>query len=219
MYYQDTMDLDIKYYLEESMTIEGLMAYNIYISDPVKFRTNTAIFLQRDKFFYAYNILFREYTSSFINAFMLQNAGFLNISDSSHAYINWREDLVGYGYIQTAMATEVLEKYDIYQISFFPKIYLKIVNWANNNTYLSMPILGILMTPATWFYLSLFYVVYIIKNKKIQWLIPISFLGGYFLTLLLGPTVQLRYIFPLMLTVPIIYIYYIYIEKIEEEVY
>ncbi len=41
-------------------------------------------------------------------------------------------------------------------------------------------------------------------RKKYLLLLPLSFVAGYYLTLVLGPTVQLRYLYPVMAAAPFV---------------
>ena len=46
--------------------------------------------------------------------------------------------------------------------------------------------------------------LYVFSRKRYVSIIPFSLICGYYLTMFFGPTVQLRYIYPIMLCVPFI---------------
>ncbi|MFI3237979.1 MAG: DUF6020 family protein [Lachnospiraceae bacterium] len=147
--------------------------------------------------------------SDYINAFSVQNIGFLYIFDTSHATINSVDEMSGYGYIQTHEFWDDLAAADIYKSSFFETAYYYLEEWTNSNAYLNIPVLNLFMAPGIWLYFVLFLVACVFHDKRYGFLIPLAFLLGYYLTIILGPTVQLRYIFPVMLCIPTLTILYL----------
>jgi hypothetical protein len=58
------------------------------------------------------------------------------------------------------------------------------------------------MVPGTYFWVFLVISVWLLIHKKFELLLPFALLLGYFATLFLGPTVQMRYIYPVMTVLP-----------------
>ena len=198
--HEQELDEETIFFMKQCINEEGLYSYNPYISDPVKRYTNTSVILNNaSTFIRTYIKLFVEYPDEYINAFLIQNDGFLYIFDTSHAWINYNPDISGYGYIQTHELSDELASRDIYKTSVLPNLYKVLEHWTNENAYLKIPIINILMAPGIWFSFLLFTLASILTRKCYHLLVPIAFIIGYYLTLFLGPTVQLRYIYPVML--------------------
>lgn len=187
--------------INEFILYEGYRYYNPAISDPVKSRTNTYVFVYRMKdFFRTYLNLLKEYPGDFINAFLAVNAGYLSPFDTSHAHINEREGVSGLGYMQTIWQNTDAE--GIFRESKLPGLLEKMETFADKNMYLKIPGLNILMVPGTYFWVFLVISVWLLIHKKFELLLPFALLLGYFATLFLGPTVQMRYIYPVMTVLP-----------------
>lgn len=207
--HKEELDSETYDFIVSCISEEGLFAYDPHISDPVKRYTNTTEILnQAGTFISTYIKLFFKYPNEYVNAFLIQNIGFYYVLDESHAWINYREELPGYGYIQTREVTDELLTRDIEKNSLFPALYKKLQSFANENNYLNIPIVSICMAPGIYFVIVLFILGGIFSAKKYRYLIPMSFIGGYYITLVLGPTVQLRYIYPIMITVPFMLAYF-----------
>ncbi|MDR0963686.1 MAG: DUF6020 family protein, partial [Clostridium sp.] len=182
-------------------------AYHLYdpaISDPVKRHTNTYVARYRSKeFLTTYLNLFRHYPGEYINAFLALNAGYLWPGDQSHATINqsvYQE--AGLGYVQTRWADGESNPRDIYKDSKWPWLRERLETFASTNAYLDYPILKYLFVPGTYLWCYLILIGILLLRKKYSLLIPHAFVLGYYLTMLFGPTVQLRYLYPLMACLP-----------------
>lgn len=212
--HEQELDTETVAFIKQCIDEEGLYEYDPYISDPVKRHTHTNVILNNaGTFIQTYVKLFFAYPDEYVNAFLIQNSGFLYILDTSHAWINYNPDISGYGYIQTHELNDELAGRDIYKKSFLPNLYTALEQWTNNNRYLHFPILNILMASGIWFSLVLFMLASVFTQKKYQLLLPIAFVFGYYLTLFLGPTVQLRYIYPVMLSTVFLLIFMIHFPK------
>ncbi len=76
--------------------------------------------------------------------------------------------------------------------------------FADSNGYLNIPILKYILMPGIYLWLLLYFIVLWIVKKEYEKILTVSFLLGYYGTCLLGPTVQLRYVFPVMIVIPFI---------------
>ncbi len=61
-----------------------------------------------------------------------------------------------------------------------------------------------MFVPGVWFWFYLLLLARLVMKKRYRECIPLALIGGYFLTLFLGPTVQLRYIYPVMAAFPFV---------------
>jgi len=187
--------------INDFILYEAYKNYRPDISDPVKGNTNTYVFVHRMKdFLKTYLGLFTKYPGDYVNAALAVNAGYLSPFDKSHAHINEHEGEVGLGYIQTRWADP--GAFGLERDSKWPWILEKMEYFAEENTHLNIPILKYLLVPGTYLWMSLLLAAWVFLHKKYRLLLPFALILGYFLTLFLGPTVQLRYIYPVMTALP-----------------
>lgn len=199
----NTMDEADKALINDFILNEGYKNYDPHISDPVKSNTNTYVVRYRPKEFLAtYLRLFGRYPGDYLNAALTVNAGYLYPEDESHAYINVADDRVGRGYIQTYWEETTMNERGIYKASKWEWLYGKLEQWADENAYLKLPAVKYLFVPGVWLWFYLLLLARLVMRKRYRQCMPLALIGGYFVTLLLGPTVQLRYIYPLMAAFP-----------------
>lgn len=72
-----------------------------------------------------------------------------------------------------------------------------------HNSYQRFPVISMLFSSGFTTWLLLLFIVMCIYHKQFKYLVPASFAFGLLLTLLLGPVVLFRYVYPLYLTVPL----------------
>lgn len=199
----NTMDDWDKSVINDFLLNQAYLNYNANFADPVKTYTNTYVVRYRYKDFAStYFHLLTEYPGDFINAGLAVNAGYLYPNDITHSRINEMEGVMGKGYVQTYWLEEDLTTRGLYKDSKWESLYEILEIWADRNAYLDIPILKYIFVPGTYLYLFLILAGYILIRKKYKYLLPFSFVLGYYITLFLGPTVQLRYIYPLMVILP-----------------
>jgi len=127
-------------------------------------------------------------------AFVDLNAGYLFFWDETCAWINGDT-----GYIQTKVNEVFLESVGIVSASKMPKVHAYLQNWTTKNLYLNNIILRVLLAPAWYFYAAIAYLIYAFSKKNKKHLPVAFFVAAYFVTLLLGPGVMVRYVFPVMI--------------------
>lgn len=182
---------------------EGYRAYRPEISDPVKSHTNTYVVRYRaGDFVKTYVRLLGSFPGEFINAALAVNAGYLYVGDVSHANINKNGVDKGLGYVQTRWVDRELNPRGIYQDSKWEGLHAIMERWADENRYLSYPVLRLFFAPGIFLWLYLTLTGRLLARKKYDLWVPLSLAFGYYATLFLGPTVQLRYLYPLMLVIP-----------------
>lgn len=183
---------------------EGYRNYRPDFTDPVKRSVNTYVARYRTgDFLSTYLGLFVRYPGDYLNAALAVDAGYLYPGDVSHAYVNAQEgQAAGGGYVQTRWEEGALNARGIFKDSKWPRLFGYMEKWADENAYLNLPILKYLFVPGVWIWLYLLLLGRLLLGRRFGDCIPLSLVFGYFLTLLLGPTVQLRYIYPIMIAFP-----------------
>lgn len=198
-----TMTEQDKALINDFILDEAYRDYDPGIADPVKRHTNTYVVRYRSgEFIKTYLHLLSAYPGDMINAALAVDAGFLSPFDTTHATVNQTGENEGLGYVQTRWDEGVLNERGIYKDSKFPWLYERLENWAENNGYLRIPLLKYIFVPGSflWLYLGLAAVLFITDRKR--FCLPLAIVGGYYGTMLLGPTVQMRYVYPVMLALP-----------------
>lgn len=205
----NTLTESEKALIKDFILDEAYRDYDPHISDPVKRHTNTYVARYRIKeFILTYLNLLAKYPGDFLNAVLETNAGYLYPGDTSHAFINVSEQKIGLGYVQTRWEEVTLNDAGIYKDSKFPGLHALLERWADQNAYLKIPVLRYLFMPGIWLWLYLLLFGFLCVIRKGRLCLPLTLVLGYYLTLFLGPTVQLRYIYPIMAAYPFILLLY-----------
>lgn len=198
-----TMNEESKALIRDFLLNESYREYRPDISDPVKRHTNTYVPRYRSgDFIRTYLKLFGQYPGDYINAVLAVNAGYLSPGDETHAHINENGVESGLGYVQTRWVESELNPRGIFKASKWEWLHEKLEDWADGNAYLDIPILKYLFVPGTYLWCYLFLACFLIVFKKYRMLLPLSLVMGYYITLFLGPTVQMRYLYPVMIALP-----------------
>lgn len=194
---------------------EAYRDYRPDFTDPVKRHTNTYVARYRAKeFLSTYLGLFLQFPGDYLNAALAVDAGYLYPGDVSHAYINAQEgDASGGGYVQTRWDEDRLGELGIYKDSRWPGLWEYMEKWADDNAYLQIPVLKYLFVPGVWIWLYLLLAGWLLLTGQLERCLPLTLVFGYFLTLLLGPTVQLRYLYPMMAAFPFLLLLSVLPEK------
>ncbi len=211
-YLSEDDHFSLNYYVRE----EYWLGYNPHIADSLKASVaiSTFEYWRNDMFpfFETWARLGIKYPNDYLDAFLAMTQGYWFIDDMSHA------DVLGFGddtnmgllYTFNASKSDIFEGVESH--SYLPgllKMYQKMVN---GNCYQYWPVLRLLFKPAfyTWILLLCFMSVSYLKekNKWVLYLFPFM----YLMTLLLGPVVNFRYVYPVISTIPL-YIGWIFSQK------
>lgn len=148
-----------------------------------------------------------RYPGEYIEAFLLKNKGMWYLEDSSYLY-----DIYSYakGYLQITYPSDQQEYvqalvpgYARHQrLQFLQAVYRYFA--GGDAVWRYLPPLALVMQPAFYCWLLFYYIVCCIGLKKGRYLIPAVYLAALAGTLLLGPCVLVRYVYPLMLAVTVL---------------
>lgn len=204
----DTMEERDKRLVDDFILDEAYRGYRPDIADPVKKHTYTHVARYRTReFLQTYLHLFARYPGDYFNAAFAVNMGYYYIGDESHAHINENGVDQGLGYIQTRWVEHELRDYGIYKDSKWESLHQVMERYADQNLYLRIPVLRWIMIPGIYLWFWLFLADWLWIRKKYLLMLPVSFVAGYYLTLALGPAVQLRYLYPIMAAAPFLFVY------------
>ncbi len=202
LYHRDEIPEDRVAFVERIIWKPGLLAYRPEISDPVKKHTITyEIKANAKQFVKMYVDFWIMYPGDMLNAILALDAGYLNPLDETHAWINnpSHKEGLGLGYIQTHFDSPANDSFGVYETPILTTLKPIYDQLASSNILQRIPVVKLLFVPGIylWGYLLLLATFAFRKKESNAFLIllPLLYLG----TILLGPTVQLRYIYGVML--------------------
>lgn len=151
-----------------------------------------------------YVILGKAYPNDYLDAFLGLTLGYWFIDDKSHC------EMLGYGadsdmgllYTFNVAYNDVVPD-GIASHSYLPgveKMYSEIVN---GNSYYNWPLVSYLMRPAFYMWLFILAIFAAIYKRSRYSMAVFSYPLFYFFTMLLGPTVNFRYVYPFIVSLPV----------------
>lgn len=176
-------------------------AYNPHLADPVKNRA--VIHDDPAGLLKTWVRLGLEYPQIYLDAFLDNSIGYWFLEDRTHAQIYGLGAESGFGYLSTDNRT-MPAGFEVEEHSYLPYLRAAMERIVSDNMYQKIPVLRILFAPAFYWWLLCLYMAAVIYSRQYRLLIPAVFLAAYYLTLLLSPTVLIRYMYPLVVTVPVL---------------
>ncbi|MGG7151224.1 DUF6020 family protein [Clostridium neonatale] len=188
----DSLTTEEKKEVYNYLSEETLKKYIPEISDPIKADFNLDEFNKNKiEFFKLYLNIGMKNLGIYIDSFLYGNLGYFYPST---------EGINQWGYL---MYYHSPLEININQNSLFP-LYLKYLMIAGNDLFRSIPILSFFVAQYCPFWIFMIVLMILLKQKKYDLLIPLSFTILYWLSLLLGPVCCIRYAYPLLISVPLI---------------
>lgn len=203
-YHADELDAETEAIISRYVPKESWVEYNPQLSDPCKagagmvYWDNWAPDMGRT--FTDFIKIGLKYPNEYIDSFLETNRGYWFIDDTSYATC-LGEGLEGrmgvlYTYNSSYSEGEVEEIKHESKWPFMEYIYENIVS---ANCFMNWPIISIFFKTAFYSILLVWLFFMFIYSRNNKALLMLMFIFIYFLTLLLGPIVQIRYSFPYML--------------------
>lgn len=204
IYHEDELTEEEKSLINDFILYEGYRDYNPVISDPCKKKTNTSVVrYDTGRFIKTYFSLFRKYPGDYLDAFLALIGGYVSPFDESFREMSVNGETITRNYIQYASTYEPgAYGDDIHENSLLPKIKEVMDSYALKDGFYT-PVKRIIYIPGLllWIYLCIF--VNAVDKRDVKRIIPICFVAGFYITLFLGPTMHLRYLYPLIAELPL----------------
>ena len=145
-----------------------------------------------------------QYPNEYIDAFLCLTEGFWFLDDRTYCEMQgWGDgDRHGAVFTNNSSASDTYE--GIQHISKFPWLEEKLENIVSNNAFYHWPVVSILFKPAAYMLSFLMILTGLLYRKQRKQAFICLFPLSYFGTMLLGPTVQFRYVLPFVITVPLL---------------
>lgn len=199
---EERIDPAMRQELDKYIPAEWVFAaYNPHLADPVKNRA--VIHDDPAGLIKVWMKLGMQFPTIYVDAFLDNSLGLWYLWDTSHAEIYGIGTESGFGYLSTDNRTmpagcEIVEK------SFLPGLRTFMERIISDNAYRKLPFVRLLFAPALYWWMLWLYPAAAMYHKKKREALPAVFLIAYYLTLLFSPTVIVRYLYPLMVTTPVI---------------
>ena len=177
--------------------IPDVEKYNPHLSDPVK--ANAIGAYNKKELLTCYVKLFLKYPLEYVEAFMLNNLGYLYIGDTTHAEIYGADIQERSGYL----LTDTKDNFGIEHTTYFEQLENLYERLYSANEYQNIFPLFIFCSPAVYFWLFILLLFYMIDFRRSCWT-QFSFVFILILTVLAGPCALIRYAFPYIICVPIL---------------
>lgn len=178
--------------------------YNPALADnTAKMINNNNINSNKNEFFKFIIQLGTKYPQTFINSYLNTVRGFWYISDNSF------NQILGDKYRDIAGALELYcfavgkDEYKVYTDSKLPELQDFYKKLFCQNEYQKIPVLYVLFQPGIYFYVTIAYLLYSIYKKDKAKLIIGIFLFIYFASCFLAACAIIRYIYAIIVCVPI----------------
>lgn len=194
---------EVRRELEKYIPSEWVFAaYNPHLADPVKSRA--VIHDDPAGLVRTWIKLGLSHPAIYVDAFLDNSLGLWYLWDTSHAQVYGIGTESGFGYLSTDNRT-MPAGFEVVEQSLLPGLRVFLERIVSDNAYSKIPVVRLLFAPALYWWLLFLYMVTAFYRKRYRETLPAVFLAAYCLTLLLSPTVLVRYAYPLMVTVPVIW--------------
>lgn len=148
-----------------------------------------------------------RYPGEYVKAFLLKNKGMWYLEDTSYLF-----DVYSYtkGYLQITYPSDQQEYMDALVPGYYRHQKLQLLQavyrffGAGDAVWRFIPPLAVVMQPAFYCYMLLYYILICIGLKRYKRLVPVIYLVALTGTLLLGPCVLVRYLYPIMLAITVL---------------
>lgn len=178
-------------------------AYIPYLSDKTKDLLDCDKVSANKKDFYLFSLsLIKRYPATSIKSFLLTCNGYWNIFDNTFCSIGHDEFPRSKGVFEITFYKIQNDNYII--PNYLPKIKEFYISMFCENNYRFIPIVNILFQPALYLYFLIGYTIYMIHTKNTKNLLPAIFLLMYFISCFLGPCAIVRYIYAIIVCIPVL---------------
>ena len=178
--------------------IPGVLEYNPVIADPVK--SSAEVRHNEKRIIQLWARLLPQYFDTYVEAFLYNSYGSWFIDDTSNAYVYDNPGETRRGYLISGCNTD----YGVEHTSYFSNLEKNCEKLFSYNDYQKIPIIRIVFAPALYFWIISITAIYALCRKKSGVLTSITFLLVYHFTIMCGPCCLVRYMYPLMITMPFV---------------
>ena len=192
-----TDDHEVKQQINQYIDLERLK-YDPIIADIAKARLKNDVIESKtiDVLKCSAKLLIK-YKRISLDSFLYTTKGFWHIGDTSFSRVYGSGTRVG-GYLQTV----IFDGYGIQKNSKLPIIEQWIESLFSDNYYVKIPIISLIFSPALYIFIFLFTLLCLVKMKS-KFVMCMVFFTVLGITILLGPCILIRYVYPFIVCSPV----------------
>ncbi len=189
------LDSDTCAALDALLSENAYWLYNEHLADPVKKEVN----LKDPKLFVTTWLkLLPKYPGEYLDAWLLTTEGAWYIYDTSVNEIYGTGG--GYGYLSTD-TRDMIEGFQVEPAPVFSGLKEALEKLVTYNAFQGVPVVRLIFSPALYVWIDSAYIYGALVRRKhvcaLSGLLPVA----YFITVLLGPAVLVRYMYPYMIAI------------------
>lgn len=204
---------DLEYYIPGSTTQDF---FNDSIADGPKSAANTVFDrweVDNAAWLKTWAHFLVKYPGTYVNAYLGLTEGYWFPDDISSSQVlgYGRDTRMGliYTFNYTKNESEYTPFEGVESKSLLPAYQYFLEGPASDESYLSWPVLNILFRPSSYVYgLLLIFAAFLYKRRYREMVTP-SIELTYFLTVLMGPVANIRYVYQIMLIMPLLFAYFV----------
>lgn len=203
-YNKDSLTQEELSYIAELIPEDVLKTYEFSpcISDALKGNLNDTL-LKSDfkKFIKMYLSIGVKNLGTYFEAFLLNSIG------TWYPNKTYPDSRMYHPYLEYQMldAKKWNENYIVIERNSLLPLYEKALNiFVNKSAWNIIPVISTIFSTGTYFFAFIFVIAYMIYERKHIYLVPLSLVLGLYITILLAPVSLYRYIYPIILSVPLI---------------
>ena len=201
----EVQDPELAALLEKYVPRDHWDAYYAPLADTIKGAVNASAYTENSRqFLRDWLRVGKRYPNEFLDAFLELTRGYWFWDDFS-----WAENLgygtdTRYGVLFTYTSSEIEGYGSIEHRSKFPALEKVLEKIVSGNCFNEWPVLSVIFHGSLYSW-SLFFLMVLCLYRRKYWCFQMSLLPFlYFGTMLLGPVVQVRYLFPIMVMLPVL---------------
>lgn len=176
-------------------------AYKGNIADSTTKKVNTENINKDKKEFFKFMLeIAKKYPITCIESLLNTTRGYWYIQDTSFSEIDMYNHPGVFELYDSGIAGG---EYRVIHDSKLPQLKKLYINMLRENEYQKIPILYIIFQPATYFYITLAFLLYIIYKRETNKLVIAIFLFTFFATCYLAHCSIIRYIYPIIVNTPL----------------
>lgn len=196
-YHEEALEnSDLEIYIPK----DTIRNYDPYLADNIKFYMNADnVRGNKTGFIKTWIELGICYPKDYLDAWLYNTIGYWYIGDKSHSRIYGERE--GFGYLMDARFSYDGKPIGV-EHSYFPALKAWYHRLFIKNEYQKIPVLQWIFAPGFWVWSLLLTGGFLFVKKDKELRMPVIFLLVYVGTLLLGPCCLVRYVYPLIVSIP-----------------
>ena len=192
VYHNNTLNLDDKEEMEKFISAEAMNRYKYYVSDPVKSGLDVDYLIHHKReFVQMWLRLGSQYPGEFVLAPIYNTMGIWYMGGDSSCYVEF------------VMSPPFDEEHVVETQSILPALR-NVYRWfTDENIQKSLPMASLLFYTSFYAWLVFICAIVLLARKQYHYLILSAVLLGYMFSLMPGPCIIIRYMFGIILCVPV----------------